>query len=307
MSTIGVSEIRAARFFPEILPCTVIRNIGASSYASPEPLDLRRFGVDRFVQLRDLYIDTDSEVRYNLVGDDFSIERNAGATDDEPMDTIISAMNSLSFSLFNENTGAPKNDFRTYFGVLVDKPTVAQKLKFDYELTTEQEEINEDLSIENSVNKGVLPLPYTYKYEREYQIIDSYVVSTRISDVPTVGDGAVFEDFTVKPGEALILSAIACDPETVADNLRIVIDRDNDFGYITFHPSVINDRNINMSCWIPAIRELRFRALAGAAVTDVDVRLILKRVVLTDLLKARWNLIEEAPGDLIRKVDGGVL
>ena len=307
MSTIGVSEIRAARFFPEILPCTVVRDIGTSSYASPEPLDLRRFGVDRFVQLRDLYIDTDSEVRYNLTGDDFSIQRNSGAVDDNYMDIIISAMNSLSYSLFNENTGATKSDFKTYFGVLVDKPTVAQKLKFDYELTTEQEEINEDLGIENSVNKGVLPLPYTYKFEREYQVIDSYVVSSRISSVPTSGDGTVFEDFTVQPGEVLILSAIACDPETVADNLRIIIDRDNDFSYITFHPSVINDRNINMSCWIPAIRELRFRALAGAGVTDVDVRLILKRVVLTDLLKARWNLIEEAPGDLIRKVDGGVL
>ncbi len=307
---IDVSSIRATRLFPEILPATEFRDIAASSEAAPTPLDLRRFGGDRFLQLRNLYLDQDNEVRYTLTGDGFSIERRAGAVDNEAMNVSIQAFRSLTYKLFNTNTGAPKTDFRSYFGVLVDKPTVARKILNGIDLTDEEQEINEELGIADSVDKGDLPLPYSFKFEREYHILDSFMVSSRIDTVPTSGSGAVFEDFSVNPGEAYILTGIAADPFTTADNFRIIIDRDNDYEYVEFQPAAVNDLDKTMtSIFIPALNELRFRVLATNPLANADVRLIIKRVVLTNTLRVRWGLIEpsEAPGDLGKKVLGGVL
>jgi hypothetical protein len=309
MSNIDVADVGTARFFPEVLPSTVFDTIGASSAAAPLPADLRRFGVERLVQLRNLFLERDNDIRYTITADDFSIARNAGAVDDDIMDNQLNAFDSLTYRLFNENTGAAKTDYRTHFSILVDKPTVAQKLKFGIDLNQEEQQIDEDLGISNSVEKGVLPLPYSFKFEREYQVINSYTISSRISSVPTSGSGAVFEDISVNPNEAIILTEIGADPFAAADNFRIIIDRDNDVDYVIFHPFSLNSLNLNQSVFIPAIRELKFRALATNSISNADVRLVLKRIALTNTLRVRWGLISdsEAPGDLAQKVRGGVL
>lgn len=304
-----VSDVRTARFFPEILPATEIRTIAASSFAQPLPLDIRRFGRDRYLELRNLFLDRNADVVYTITGDDFQIERNAGAVDNEPMDTIISALNNIQYKLFNEDSVNPQTDYSTHFGLLIDRPTVATKIKFGIDLNEEEQRIDEELGISNSVEKGVLPLPYSFVFEREYQIIDKYIVSSRVETVPTTGEGAVFENFSVNPGEALILSAVGADPFLVADDFRVIIDRDNDTSYITVRPFAMNSLNNNIECWIPAVRELRFRAIAANAINNADIRLIINRVVLTNTLRVRWGLLqpEDAPGDLGIKVLGGVL
>lgn len=307
---IDTSNIRSVRFFPEILPATEFRDIAPSSEAQPTPLDLRRFGQDRFLQLRDLFLDRDNEVRYTLTGDGFSIERNASGVDNEVMDVSIQAFRSLTYKLFNENTGVTKTNFRTHFGVLVDKPTVSRKILNGIDLTEDEEQINEELGLSDSVDKGVLPLPFTFKFEREYHVTNSFVVSSRIDSVPTSGGGAVFEDFSVTPGRALILTGIAADPFTPGDNFKVILDRDNDSGYIEFQPAAVNSLDITMnSVFIPALNELRFRAIANNPLTNADVRLIIKEVILTNTLRVRWGLLspDEAPGDLGIKVLGGVL
>ena len=306
--TISVADIRTVRYFPEILPVTEIRDISPSSEASPIPLDLRRFGKDRLLQLRDLYLDRDSDIRYTVTGDDFSLERRASAVDNKTMDFSISATDNLTYRLYNTDTGATKADFRTYFSVLVDKLTVADKLKYGINLSSEDERINEDLGIRDKVERANIPLPYDYKFEREYSIIDSYTVSSRISSVPTTGNGAVFEDFTVRSNEALILTSVGATPFTIADNFRIIIDRDDDNGYITLLPSVINDLNKEIKMWIPATRELRLRAIANNSLSNADIRVNLLRIRLNDILKVRWNLVDrsEFSQEFVNQVLGGV-
>ncbi|TDX48849.1 hypothetical protein [Orenia marismortui] len=306
--TISVADIRTVRYFPEILPATEIRNISPSSEASPIPLDLRRFGKDRLLKLRDLYLDRDSDIRYTVTGDDFSLERRASAVDNKTMDFSISATDNLTYRLYNTDTGATKADFRTYFSVLVDKLTVADKLKYGINLSSEEERINEELGVRDKLEMGNIPLPYDYKFEREYSIIDSYTVSSRISSVPTTGNGAVFEDFTVRSNEALILTSVGATPFTIADNFRIIIDRDDDNGYITLLPSVINDLNKEIKMWIPATRELRLRAIANNPLSNADIRVNLLRIRLNDILKVRWNLVDrsEFSQEFVNQVLGGV-
>ena len=64
-----------------------------------------------------------------------------------------------------------------------------------------------------------------------------------------------------------------------------------------------------ISCFVPALTELRIKLKATDADTDINIRFTIQKCALTNIFRARWGLAsrEELPGDVYDKVVAGVL
>ena len=64
-----------------------------------------------------------------------------------------------------------------------------------------------------------------------------------------------------------------------------------------------------ISCFIPALKELRIKLKADVTDTDINIRFTIWKCALTNIFRAKWGLAtkDELPGDVYDKVMAGVL
>ncbi|MBA7704837.1 hypothetical protein ES703_113659 [subsurface metagenome] len=297
--TITEATIKKVLYFPEQLPDSAVPDIAASSEASPAMLDLRQFP-PLLVRLSKVAVDRDDEVEMRFKVDNTILNSLAGSMFDGLANNFsLLAKSRLYYNLYNSGA-AEKTDYKTFYSLWVIKPTVAHKLRWGIPLTAEEQKLNRDLGISDTVEKGLLPLPLS-----AFQL-----------DVPTAG--VHVETLHPLPNQFLLLTKLsaACEDGSHAagDNIRIVIDRDYVSDYIDFPIWALGTTHgvaleKEISCFIPALKELRIRLTAGTARDDVDIRFTVQKVALTNIFRARWGLAtrEELPGDVYDKVMAGVL
>ncbi|GAI58680.1 unnamed protein product, partial [marine sediment metagenome] len=185
----------------------------------------------------------------------------------------------------------------------------ADKLVYDITLSNEERELAERLGIANSVEKGVLPLPRDVQISREYLVLGEETHSRNIN-IAAANTTYVLENIYAREGEFLVLTRIAASPGDVAEDIRFIVDRDDDHNYAnvkTFPLSLIPGGEVR--CFIPAMEEIRLSTIASAIVPAHLFRYTLLRCRLTNLLRARFRLVsrDEIPGDTYDKVRGGIL
>lgn len=213
----------------------------------------------------------------------------------------------LSYSLFNVGAAAVTN-VRTMYGVWVSKPTVADKLKFKWLLNPTEQGIADELGIQASVEKGVLPLPRSIQLEREYQVLRRIVYPVTL-DVPVSPDSVTVLQVTIEaPDEFAVLRKISCSDVDAAHNIALTLKRDTDEAYVTVKAPALGSIG-SIDCWIPALREIKLEASAAQASAGVNFLLDVLICRLTNTLRARWQLVpdEALPADVPKKVKGGVL
>lgn len=316
------ATIRQVKYFPELLPDARVVPIGAGSEVSPPLLDLRRFS-PKMLRLVHVAAYPDPYVFVRIRADDLRHEANSASLVPLANSFDFLATEYLSYTFYNANT-APVSNYTTTFSLWVYEPTVAHKLRYKKMLTPEEKEIAARLGIDNSVEKGVLPLPFSYMLEREYYTLAEETYAY-VMNIGGAGNPPLDYEFVVgevvprNADEFLVLTSIVSSPGTVSSNITIRIDRDNDTNYLEFPAYALGlpagltvDIGHELRCWVPALKEIRVKVYASSAggnITGYQIRFTVRRCALTNLLRVRFGLVSKAevPGDLWDKVKGGVL
>ena len=313
------SSIRRVLYFPEQLPDSAVTTIAASSEASPALLDTRQFP-PLLLRLSEVAADQDDDVEMRFRIDDTSFSPLTGSMFNLlPNNLSLLAKKRIYYNLFNSAVG-PKPDFKSFFSLWVIKPTVAHKLRYGITLTPDEQKLNRDLGISDTVEKGLLPLPLAEQISREFQVLQE---ETRAFQLTVPIGTAYVETLHPAKDQFLVLTKMTADPGTVAaDGIQIAVDRDYVSDYVVFptwafgQPYTVNAGAITVqealskeiSCFIPALHELRIRLNATVSRT-INIRYTIWKCAMTNIFRARWGLAsrDELPQDVYNKVLSGVL
>ena len=314
MITLG--DLQKSRYWPEKLPVGTVVDIPAGG-VSPAPLDLRRFEGWLFA-LTDLALPQDADLQLRVYENDDLWQYRLGAIPNRsPQPWWFVGKTRIGFDLVNTNTSTAKSQVPIRFAVWAWRPTVADKLALGMDLSPEEQELARKLGLPDSVEKGVLPLPFDrharvgagellgYQIQREYHVLRDEI----LPDVVSVSAGGSYSLLARNPRKdtALVLRSIGMTPQAVTTNFRAVIDRDGDTAYRTVYSHVLASESEDFEMFIPALTELRITLRADGAVSNARVRVRLQTIRLTNTLRARWGLAAQIPGDAADKVRGGVL
>ncbi|MBA7655205.1 hypothetical protein ES703_63104 [subsurface metagenome] len=311
------ATIKRVLYYPEQLPDGALPDILAHSESSPTLLDIRQFS-PLLVRLSEVAVDQNDNIEMRFKVDDKTLNVLAGSMFDLlPNNFSLLAKSRIYYNLYNSSAG-DIDDVKSFFSLWVIKPTVAHKLRLGIPLTAEEQKLNKDLGISDTVEKGLLPLPLAQQIAREYQIIQEETHGFQLT-VPTAGVDV--ETLHPLPGQFLILTKISADPGTLSgDLIKVAVDRDYVSDYVEFPTWVLGQpytvdaitfkpaRGKEISCFIPALHELRIKLKATESRT-INIRFTVLKVAMTNIFRARWGLAtkEELPGDVWAKVAGGVL
>ncbi len=304
------ATIKRVLYFPELLPDGALPDITAASEASPTMLDLRQFP-PLLVKLSEVAIDQNDSVEMRFKVDDKTLNVLAGSMLDLRANNFsLWAKSRIYYNLYNSSAG-DLTDVKTFFSLWVIKPTIAHKLRLGIPLTPEEQKLNKDLGIADTVEKGLLPLPLAYQIAREYQVIQEETHGFQVT-VPIAGVDV--ETLQPLPGQFLILTKLSADPGTLSSDLiKVAVDRDYVSDYVEFPTWALGATDAvalgkEISCFIPALHELRIKLKAGVSRT-INIRFTVQKVAMTNIFRARWGLVtkEELPGDVYDKVMAGVL
>ncbi|MBA7607449.1 hypothetical protein ES703_14608 [subsurface metagenome] len=303
--SINEATIKKVLYYPEQLPDSAMPDIAVSSEVSPTLLDLRQFP-PLLVRLAEVAVDRDDDVEMRFKVDTTVFSPLTGSMFNLLANNFsLLAKSRIYYNLFNSSAVTPKTDFKTFFSLWVIKPTVAHKLRLGIPLTPEEQKLNRDLGISATVEKGLLPLPLELQIQREYQVIQEETYGFVVT-VPTAG----IDVETLHPanGQFLVLTKLSADQGVAGNNIRIAIDRDQVSDYVEFPTYGLGGLDKEISCFIPALSELRIKlkATTGEA---INIRFTVQRCALTNIFRARWGLVtkEELPKDVYDKVMAGVL
>lgn len=305
------ATVRLIKFPPEKIPDSWFGTVPPLAEVAPPILNLRRF-TPYVLTLADIQLPPDPQVimraRYNGV----RVEENTAALlVDNAGNALVGAweLPAKEFLYYNLLGIAGAAPYYTHFGVWGIIPTVADKLVYDIILNNEEKEIAERLGIANSVEKGVLPLPRDVQVAREYLILGEETHSRNVT-IAAANTPYTIENIYARENEFLVLTRIAAAPGAVAQDIRFIVDRDDDHNYAnvkTFSLSLIPGGEVR--CFIPAMEEIRLSTIATLPALAHLFRYTYQRVRLTNLLRCRFGLVsrDEVPGDTYDKVKAGVL
>lgn len=305
--TITNATLRATYLFPELLPDTAVRNLTVNAEAAPPILSFTRIvDLGLILQLCDIAVVRNDDVSLRIRYDDLSLEEETYSlpTIGTPNPYFLSAKNSLYYNLYSR---AEIPDYQSYCSLWVFRPTIAHKLKFDMSLSPREQELAKKYDIYNLVKKGNHPLQWDYMEMREYQVLDSEIITFK-KDVPEAG--AIIRSLIPRSGEFLVLVSIGAErPPSAAHGTQIVISRDAIAGgeerYIVL-PTWPLGINYEIKCFIPALKELLLRVETNTSLTGYRMRFRVLRCRMNDVLRIRWGLPHDAPQDLVERVNCGL-
>ncbi len=302
--------IKAVKFPPELLPDAWFGDVPANAEYSPPILDLKNFA-PFIAMLTNIQLTANANVELRARYDDVRINENTAAMISALVGAWrLPALRNLYFNFFGV---AGVLAYTTHYGVWAFPPTIAHKLFYGLTLTDAEQAIVKEFSIDDTVEKGLLPMPISQLLEREYAVVGE---ETHSRSININAANAVFtiESLVPKTDEIVVLTRIAALPQAAADNIRLIIDRDRDKSFLTiptFPLSLIQGGEL--ACFIPATTEIRLTTQAALIPALPELfRYTFQRIKLNNILRLRFGLITEADlpakaKDLARKVQGGIV
>ena len=298
--------IRVVKYPPELIPDSWFGTVPLNAEFAPPILDLKRFS-PYIATLTNIQFTANANVVLRARYDDVRVEENTAAMLSALVNAWrLPAKSVLYYNLFGLAVVA---NYTTHYGLWAFPPTIAHKLLYGITLANDEKALCEELGIKNTVEKGLLPLPISQQIEREYHVVgeETHSRSVNITVANTV---YTIEVIHPKPNEFIVLTRMAAAPGTVAQDIRFIVDRDDDANFAelrTFALSLVAGGEV--SCFIPAKREIRLTTTATVAPGAHLFRYTVQRVKLSNLLKVRFGLVsqDEVPADLWKKVQGGIL
>jgi len=281
--------IRKARYFPELLPMCHAQDLAAGDNAIIS-LSTPTVSVDYPILTDKLTATPNANVLLKIKAD----RESAHEAETIPLDAM-GELTPLEFRVTANlslilNSDAIVPDYKFYLGIWVVKPSVAQKILWGLPLSAAEEALSAKRGVRDSVLKGVLPFPIPYGIERECMGLRQ----TYTERVATTVTGQTTPIVTLSPlaGEFLVLESISADSGgglTLANNAQIIVSRDDDRNYLSL-PVFAMGKTYDFPCFIPALRKLEIGYYADAVLANRDVRFVVSRYKLTNILRARFGL-----------------
>lgn len=312
---ISEATIRLVKYPPELIPDSWFGAVPLNGESSPPVLDLKRFG-PYIVILTNIQVTPNANVtlraRYDAFGDVRIEENTAAMISDLAGASLVGAwwLPAKSVLYYNFFGLALVANYPTHYGVWAFTPTIAHKLLYNIKLTNSELAICEELGIRNTVEKGLLPLPINLQIEREYHVLGEET-HTRSVNIAVANTVYTIQNIYPRPNnEFIVLTRVAAAAGTAAQDVRLIIDRDDDANFAQLQAFALNlVAGGEVACFIPAMREIRLTTTASVAPGPHLFRYTFQRVKLTNLLKVRFGLVseDEVPKELFQKVQGGIL
>ena len=306
--------IRMVKYPPELIPDSWFGNVPLNAETVTPILDVKRFS-PYIATLANIQLAPNASVVLRARYDDVRVEENTAAMiSDLAGASLVGAWkllakNQLYYNFFG-TVGAPVANYTSHFGLWAFQPTVAHKLLHNITLTPEEQAINDELGIKNTVEKGLLPLPISLQIEREYQVVGEETHSRSIN-ITVANTTYTVEVLHPKPnGEFIALTRIAAAPGTAAQDVRFIVDRDDDANFAQLRAFALTlVAGGEVSCFIPAMREIRLTTTATVAPGAHLFRFTYQRIKLSNILRVRFGLVsrDEVPAELWKKVFGGII
>ncbi len=303
------ATVKLVKYPPELIPDSWFGDVPLNAEVSPPILELIRFKpyIVTLTNIQTTQPTGYANVVLRLFYDDVRVEENVAAL----LPSLVGAWRTLAKerTRYNFLGLALVSDYTTHFGLWAFPPTIAQKLLYGITLSNSEKAICEELGIRNTVEKGILPLPISQQIEREYHVLgeETHSRSVNIAVADTV---YTLESIYPKTNEFIVLTRLAAAPGTTpADNIRLIVDRD-DAGYAQLKTYALSlAAGGEVECFIPALREIRLTTISAGTPGIHLFRYTFQRIKLTNLLRVRFGLVseDEVPGELIKKVQGGIL
>ncbi len=303
------ATIRQVKYPPESIPDAWFGTLALNAEFAPPVLDVKRYS-PYIVILNNLQVPANALAVLRARYDGARIEENTAAILSlMPGAWWLPAKDTLYYNIFGLGVVA---NYTSHFNVWAFLPTIAHKLFYGIALTNDEKTIADELGVKNTVDKGLLPLPISQLLQREYHIVgeETHSRSINIAVAATIFS---IETIYAKPGEFIVLTRIAANPGAAGPphtNIRFIVDRDNDANLVdlpTFPLSLIAGGEI--SCFIPATREIRLTTTATVAPGAHLFRYTYQRIRLNNILRLRFGLAseDEVPKDLAQKVKAGIV
>ncbi len=301
--------IKQVKYPPELLPDAWFGDVPLSAEYSPPILDLKNFG-NFAVMLANIQLTANANVELRARYDDLRVNENTAAMLSAQVGAWrFPALRNLYFNFFGV---AAVLAYTTHYGVWAFPPTIAHKLFWGLSLTDAEQAIVKEFSIDDTVEKGLLPMPLSQLIEREYAVVGEETHSRSIN-INAANNVFNIESVVPRTDEIVVLTRIAAAPGTTAQNIRLIIDRDRDKSYLTiptFPLSLVVGGEL--ACFVPATSEIQLTCTATVAPGPELFKYTFQRVKLNNILRLRFGLITEADlpakaKDLARKVQGGIV
>jgi hypothetical protein len=304
---ITVATIKQVKFPPELIPDAWFGAVPAGAEVAPPILQLTGFS-PYILELTNIQLLLNANQNLRARYDDARVEENTAAMLNTQLQAWrLKAKNILYYNFFGLGVVPPTPS--TFYSVWAYPPTIAHKLLWGISLNSKEQAINQELGIANTVEKGLLPLPISQLIEREYTVVgeETHARNINIAVANTIYQ---IESIVPRPGELLVLTRIAAQPALIANNIQLIIDRDDDQNYATFPVfplSLVVGGEV--PCFIPALKEIRLTTTAAVAPGPNLFRYTYQRIKLNNILRVRFGLMSEAeaPSDLYKKVIAGVV
>lgn len=305
------SQVSGVLYPPECIPDSWFGNVPLGAEVAPPIIDLRRFSPNIAI-LRNIQLTPNANVVLRARYDDIRLEENTAAMlADLAGAPLVGAWTfpAKQFLYYNLFGIALAPNYTTHYGMWVKQPTIADKLLHGITLTNSEKAICDELGIRNTVEKGLLPLPITQQVEREYHVMAEETHSRSVNIAVGATDYSI-ESIYPRNNEFVVLTKVAAAPAGVANDVRLVIDRDDNVPYAElrcFALSLVAGGEVD--CFIPALKEIRLHTTATVAPGAHLFRYTYKRIRYTNILRCRFGLVseDEVPTDTYKKVKAGVL
>lgn len=301
------ATIKNVKFPPELIPDSWFGAVPAAAEVAVPVLDLRRFK-PYITELTNIQVTANALAVLRARYDSVRLEENTAAMISALVGAWrLQAKDVLYLNFFGLAPGIAA--YTTHFGVWAFPPTIAHKLLYGITLSSSESAICEELGIKNTVEKGLLPLPLTSLIEREYQVVAEETHSRSIN-VAVAGTIYTVESLYPMQDEIIVITRLAAAPGAAAQDVRFNVDRDDDGNFAqlrTFPLSLLAGGEVE--CFIPALTEIRLTTTSTVAPGAHLFRYTFQRIKLTNILRTRFGLVseDEVPGDLFKKVKGGIL
>jgi len=311
---ISEATVKLVKYSPELIPDSWLGNVPLNSEVVTPILDIKRFS-PYLVALTNIQLAPNANVVLRARYDEVRVEENTAAMlSDLAGASLVGVWKLLAKSILYYNlfgvVAAPVANYTTHFGLWASTPTVAHKLLYGIKLTPDEQAICDELGVKNSVEKGILPLPVSQQIEREYHEIGEETHSRSIN-IAAANTVYTIEVLHPRPNdEFLVLTRMAAAPGAVGNDIRFIVDRDDDVNFAELRTFALTlTAGGEVSCFIPAMREIRLTTTSVGVPGAHLFRYTVKRVKLNNLLRVRFGLVskDEVPADLWKKVQGGIL
>lgn len=303
------SMLTRTKYWPEIIPdTTLLGAIGAGSVGTPAPAEIRTIPNGYELKLRGFIVEpsADAELEFRTDNAVKRMRTNGLGQGYTPID--LSASKSFIFNVYNTSGLTAIASYSVGAQWMITKPTVAEKLFRNWQLTPEEKAIADELNVYSVVEKGIRPLTWEYMKDREYQVVDAWVENCKL-DMTANASYTVLDIKSNNPNEFYVVDKIYCSNTDSANDITMSMKRDGDHDYVNLRAIGLRGTSGVIDCWVPALNEMIVAASSKAEIAGVNFRFNVKRLRLSNVLRARWGLVpdNELPPDVSKKVRGGIL